>query len=247
MSKSLKTLCLAIQFLTRLPTPTIKDFHPSLLSQSAAWFPAVGLLIGLILYGVNMTGQSIHPLFAALMTLITWAWITGGLHLDGLADLADALGAAHRSPERFLAVLKDPHLGSFGVITLIIQITTKLCLIYLITLQHATQSLILIPAIARIGPLYWSKTLPPLGGGMAEQFAWNIRYPIIIFWGLTLAALAAYIHPLLVLALLTLPIWQQYLKQKIHGVTGDCLGAGIEVCESLILLLTILVFHSALP
>jgi adenosylcobinamide-GDP ribazoletransferase len=68
---------------------------------------------------------------------LLWIAVTGGLHLDGLADLSDAMGAAHHSRERFFEVLKDPHVGSFGVIALICAICSKLVLLMLLASQHS--------------------------------------------------------------------------------------------------------------
>ena len=117
---------LAVQFLTRLPTPQLREFRPEWLADAARWFPLVGLLLGGLLLAPIWPASLVDPWLAAWAGLLGWALLTGGLHLDGLADLADALGAAHRNRERFLAVLKDPHLGSFGVLTLILHLAGKI-------------------------------------------------------------------------------------------------------------------------
>src|SRR5690606_1423376 len=117
------------KFLTRLPSPEVADFHASDLSRSAVWFPAVGALIGLFLLFVQSIAGMLGPAVGALAVLIAWVWITGALHIDGLADVADAMGAAHRDPERFLSVLRDPHIGTFGVIAVLIVLLTKLILL----------------------------------------------------------------------------------------------------------------------
>ena len=79
----------------------------------------VGLIIGGLLYTAAWAGMHIDPWLGAILALLVWAGVSGGLHLDGLSDLADALGAAHSNPQRFHEVLKDPHMGSFGAITLV--------------------------------------------------------------------------------------------------------------------------------
>ncbi|MGL6046794.1 MAG: adenosylcobinamide-GDP ribazoletransferase, partial [Vogesella sp.] len=128
----MRTLILAIQFLTRLPTPQLKTFDPAWLADAARWFAPVGLLVGAIVWLAVLAGSLVDPWLAALAGLLAWLWVTGGLHIDGLADLADAQGAAHRSRERFLEVLKDPHLGSFGVLSLATQLIVKLVLLMLL-------------------------------------------------------------------------------------------------------------------
>ena len=228
---------LAIQFLTRLPTPQIRQFEPALLARSVAWFPAVGLLLGAI---IALSAGLLHgePWLAALVALVLWVWVTGGLHLDGLADMADGLGAAHRDPTRFLAVLKDPHLGSFGVLSLIVQTLAKLILLLLCISSQQWAALILIPAWARSGVFSW-QTLPALAPGMAAQFGWQRSRLAGACWWLALALLSLAYSPLLLAAPLVLLAYRQWLLRRLGGVTGDCLGAGIEISETLLLLLLV--------
>ncbi|WP_028450394.1 adenosylcobinamide-GDP ribazoletransferase [Chitinibacter tainanensis] len=225
---------LAVQFLTRLPTPTIRDFEPRLLAGAVGWFPAVGLLLGALLLGLAALLQSETQLAAALI-LLAWVWLTGALHLDGLADMADGLGAAHRDPARFLAVLKDPHLGSFGVVTLILQLLVKWVALTWLVSHSALWALLLIPAWARSGVFTW-QTLPALAPGMAEQFAWAQRPWLARLWWLSLLGLSAWLAPALLLAPLLIWLYRYWLLQRLGGVTGDCLGAGIELLETGLLL-----------
>lgn len=227
---------LAVQFLTRLPTPQVRDFSEALLARSSRWFPLVGLIIGALLAGLAWAGLSLDPWLAALAVLLGWMGITGGLHLDGLADLADALGAAHRSPERLLAVMKDPHLGSFGVLALIAQCATKLVLVMLLARAGAWPVLLLVSAWARWGVYAW-QTLPPLAPGMAERFAWaHSRYAPWLWW-LALSAMSAWLAPWLLAAPLLVWAYRWWLRWRLGGVSGDCLGAGIELTESALLAL----------
>jgi len=80
----MRGLILAIQFLTRLPTPQVTDLRPDDLSRSAVWFPLVGLLVGGGVLAATWLGAQLDPWLGALFGLLVWAWITGGLHLDGL-------------------------------------------------------------------------------------------------------------------------------------------------------------------
>ena len=103
-----------MQFLTRIPVPGVADFSPLDLSRSAAWFPLVGLIVGvLVALATFALGHRSH-LLAAAVGVVAWVWLTGAMHLDGLADLADALGASHRDPQRFLAVLATLTWGRSG-------------------------------------------------------------------------------------------------------------------------------------
>ena len=228
----MRGLILAVQFLTRLPTPQLAEFKPEWLAASARWFPAVGVLVGALLLGALQLGLPVDPWLAALLALLVWTGVTGGLHLDGLADLADALGASHRSRERFFEVLKDPHLGSFGVLSLILAIACKLVLLMLIARQGgAAWGLLLVPAWARGFAVAWSAMLPAIAPGSGERFAWRRDWAGM---GLNLAALlalSAWLAPALLLAPLAGLAWWAFLKRRLGGMTGDCLGAGVELCE----------------
>lgn len=233
-------LILSIQFLTRLPTPQVQDFSSEKLARSARFFPLVGLIIGSLLLASVWLLSHVDPWLAAWGGLALWIWITGGLHLDGLADMADALGAAHRSPERFLEVMKDPHLGSFGVLTLILQTSGKLVLLMLLATHQQWLALLLIPAWARLGPLYW-QTLPPISDGMAREFSWQQQALARPVWLALLIPACLWVAPALLIAPLLIWLYRQWLQKRLGGVSGDCLGAGIELTETGLLLATLLV------
>jgi len=237
----MRGLILAVQFLTRLPTPQIDDFRQEELSRSAIWFPLVGLLIGLLLVIAVWLGASAGPWVAALLVVLVWTGVTGALHLDGAADLADALGASHRDAERFLNVLKDPHIGTFGVVILIALILTKFVTVAWLIHSPDTSlwALPLIPAWARLGSIYWSQSLKPLAAGSGEQFSWQIPENTVWLWGAALLLLSWVTVSLLfaLLAIAALLLWRAFLQWRLGGMSGDCLGAGIEYCEGAMLLL----------
>ncbi|MCD5360654.1 adenosylcobinamide-GDP ribazoletransferase [Chromobacterium aquaticum] len=236
----MRGLILALQFLTRLPTPQLREFKPEWLADSARWFAAVGLIVGALLLAALALGRGSDPWLAALLALLMWTWVTGGLHLDGLGDLADALGAAHRSRERFFEVLKDPHVGSFGALALILAVVSKLVLLMLLAKQPALPwGLLLIPAWCRCFALYWSASLPAIAPGSGERFAWRRHWPSLAVNTVLLAALSAWLAPALLLAPLAALAWRFFLLRKLGGMTGDCLGAGIELCEIGLMLLLV--------
>jgi len=236
----MRGLILACQFLTRLPTPQLSEFKQEELSTSAVWFPLVGLIIGLLLVGAALLGLHANPWIAALLIVLVWVGVTGALHLDGAADLADALGASHRDSERFLSVLKDPHIGTFGVVVLIALMLTKLIsAAWLIQSPDTTLwTLLLIPAWARLGSIYWSQSLKPLVAGSGEQFAWKIPENTVWLWGAGLLLLSWLTVSwwFALTAITTLLLWRAFLQWRLGGMSGDCLGAGIEYCECAMLL-----------
>lgn len=234
----MRGLILALQFLTRLPTPQLRDFDAAELPRSAHWFPLVGLLIGVFLVAAMWLGNHVDPWLGALLCLLIWVWVTGALHLDGLADMSDAMGAAHRDRERFLKVLADPHLGTFGVVSLALQLMTKLVLLMLLARSGHYWALPLIPAWARWGTLVWAR-LPTLKPGLGECFSWQIDPRTTWLWGVLLA-MCSLIAPVLWGIPLLVWSWREFLLRRLGGMTGDLLGAGVEVVESLALLLLVI-------
>ncbi|MCW5893459.1 MAG: adenosylcobinamide-GDP ribazoletransferase [bacterium] len=242
----MRGLILAVQFLTRLPTPQVAEFRPDDLARSAVWFPLVGGVVGTCVALALAAGARVDPWFGGLAGLVVWVWVTGALHLDGLSDLADGLGAAHRDPERLLAVLRDPHVGSFGVIALVLQLATKLVLLALIARGSvALVALPLVAAWARYGAVAWSQLLPPLAAGSGERFGWSPRAGTLATWlGVLLAASAALAPWLALAAPVALGGWGLYLGRRLGGMTGDALGAGTELCESALLAVLVVAAHA---
>ena len=234
----MRGLILALGFLTRLPLPAVRDYQPAEFARALVWFPAAGLVVGAAVALAAALGAALDPWLGALAGVVMWAWITSGLHLDGLADTADALGAAHRDPARFLAVLADPHVGSFGVIALVLQLAAKLVLLHwLLMLESPWLVLVLIPAWARWSAAGWALLLPPLKPGLGERVSRNGKRAGWIAGGLALAAISA-ASPFAFATLIPAVLWGVWMRLKLGGQSGDILGAGIEWCESVALLLT---------
>lgn len=230
----MKGLIVALQFLTRLPIPriTVSDAD---FANSMRWFPAAGLPIGLIVAGGGWAGAMIDPWTGALAALALWIGVTGALHLDGLGDIADGLGAAHKGRERLLAVLADPHAGSFAVVAIGLQLLAKLVLLHAIVEAGAFAALIAVPFAARIGPLFWTRLLPPLHDGLGARFRGAVRPVDLAVWSATLLAASAFV-PALLAAIPAIYGWSIYIRAKLGGISGDGHGAGIEITETALLL-----------
>lgn len=235
----MKGFVIALQFLTRLPMPRV-TVSSAEFAASMRWFPAAGLVVGAIVGPGAVLGARIDPWLGALVGLVLWVAVTGALHLDGLGDAADASGAAHKDPERLRAVLADPHAGSFAVVAIGLQLLAKLVLIrtLIVTAPPLALVLVLIPFAARIGPLAWTRWLPPLHEGLGARFRDAVRPIDLALWSLVLLA-AGWFVPALLAALLFIPLWAVWLRKRFGGVSGDLHGAGIEIVESALLLAAI--------
>ncbi|TCQ06232.1 MULTISPECIES: adenosylcobinamide-GDP ribazoletransferase [Sphingomonas] len=224
----MKRLIIAFGFLTRLPMPRV-DVEAEDFAAAIRCYPVVGLAIGLIVAAAGWLGTLVDPWTGACAALLAWIAVTGALHLDGLADLADGLGAAHGDRTRLLTVMADPYIGSFGVVAIVGQVLAKLVLLHAAGMGW---TLILVPCAARMGPLVWARLLPPLRpGGLGAAVAGAVRTRDLLGWGLVLALAAVAVPALVALPLLTLGV-AAWLRRTLGGVTGDAHGAGIEIVET---------------
>lgn len=230
----MKDFIIALQFLTRLPMPAIVVDDVAF-ARSMRWFPVVGLVIGALVAGSAWAGALVDHRLGALAALAVWVGVTGALHLDGLSDLSDAMGAAHKDRERLLAVLADPHVGGFGVVAIVLQLLSKLVLLDMLVEAHAFTPLVLVPFAARIGPLVWTLWLPPLHQGLAARFRSAIGPVDLAVWAAALAVASWFTPALLVTPLLVL-CWGWQVRRTIGGISGDGHGAGIELIETGLLL-----------
>jgi adenosylcobinamide-GDP ribazoletransferase len=235
---------LALQFLTHLPVPRIAGFSQLELSRSAGWFPFAGAVVGTAVAAVVWLASP-WPLLAGALAVLAWTWITGALHLDGLADLADALAASHRHPDRFLPALRDPHIGAFGTIGIVVVLSMKLaCLAELASADIAAMELVpglaLVGAWGRLGPVAWCCWLSPVASGTGERFAWAVTWRPVAGWSVVLLVASAATAPVLAVAPLVLAVWGLWLRERLGGFTGDCLGAGVESVEVVLLVALVL-------
>lgn len=230
----MRALLVALAFLTRLPLPRL-DMDARDFAGAVRMYPAAGVAVGAAVASAGWAGAQLDPWLGALAALVAWVWITGALHLDGLADLADGLGAAHGDRTRLMAVMRDPHVGSFGVVVLVLHLVAKLVLLHLL-LPQGWAALIAIPAAARLAPLLWARMLPPLRAeGLGAQIADAARGRDIIGWLALLAATSVLLPALLAMLPIVLKLgW--WFRRRLGGVSGDVHGAGIELTEVALLL-----------
>src|SRR5947208_2420020 len=142
---------LAVRYLTILPLSRFSHAGLEALGRAAPWSPVVGAALGLVLAAVDaLTVRVFPPLLAALLTVTVWKFLTGGLHLDGLADCLD--GLAGRDPAERRAIMSDSRIGAFGAIGLIFFLMLESAAVS--ELPHAARwrALVAAPGIARATP-----------------------------------------------------------------------------------------------
>jgi adenosylcobinamide-GDP ribazoletransferase len=239
----ISTLPLALTFLTKLPWPWRGPAEPAALARSMFWFPWVGAGLGLIFWGTWAGLAKILPgPAAAALLLVLTVWVTGGLHLDGLADTADGLGGS-RTPAESLRIMKDSRLGAFGVLSLILTLLLKFSLfLSLAAPAGGTKALLLYPVISRWGMVllaYLSPYARP-EGGLGQAMTLGVSPRVLAGASLSAGALSLLILGVPGLVLFVAAgalVWLGglYFQHRLGGITGDVLGATNEILEVLVL------------
>jgi len=228
---------LAQSFLTRFPIPMQIEYSDKNIGCAVLYYPVVGLLIGALLAGLASLLSFIdHLLLAAILTSI-WAAVTGALHLDGLADSADAWLGGHGDKQRIFTIMQDPRSGTAAVVALVLILLLKVILLSLL-LQYEQYFLILMtPIAARLAAVSLLSLLPAAKKEGLAHMAKTSLPRLTRFYLLMMLCLLALLMPLgLGFIVLTLYGLKQMMQQQIGGVTGDTLGASIEIIEIVSLL-----------
>ncbi len=240
----MKKLLAAIRFLTILPIPRAwggEDNQAGNLAGSPAYFPVVGVLLGgltaLITWGVL---QVIPPLPAAVIVVLLLAAVSGGLHLDGLADSADGFFSS-RKPERILEIMRDSQIGSMGALVLIGVLLLKVAGLAVLPDTQIVAAAFFMPVAGRSALTVSMGLLPYVRGqnGLGTVFYQNqhrltVLGAIIILSG---AGWLTFVGPGLAvtaMVLLAILLFARYSRKKIGGATGDTLGAACELAETIV-------------
>src|SRR5262245_35030009 len=233
----------AFRYLTVVPLP--RGRTPGDLGRAAAWFPVVGLALGLGLALASLGVDRVAPPGVGAMLLVTlWVALTGGLHLDGLADTCDGLGGGW-SRERALSIMRDARSGPYGVTAIVLVLGLKAATVASLPEGLAWKTLVLAPVVGRAGPLLLVRLCPPPRAEAAgHSLAAGARCPAVLAGGLvavlsSAAFLGAWGIAALGLAGLLAWGWAGRLRRQLGGFTGDTLGALVEVTEALVLTLAV--------
>jgi adenosylcobinamide-GDP ribazoletransferase len=245
-----RDLLVACRYLTVLPLPPSRTAGD--LGRAAGWFPLVGAILGGLLAVWDLAlGRLVPPLLGAVAVVGLWALLTGGLHLDGLADSADGLGASFDRDEA-LAIMRDPRIGAYGVTAIALVLGLKVAALAGLRPDLSWRAVGVAAVLGRLGPLLLARLCPPArsegaghafalgvgGGGVAlgSLIALAVALGLLGPWGAvpvaaTVAAAAAF---------------AAYLSWRLGGFTGDCLGAQVELTEALCLVAVAALAHRSL-
>lgn len=244
----MKRFILMIQLMTRIPIPINVEVENSDLGKGNIYFPLIGAIIGLILVAIYQLGFFFYGqgFLLSVLVVLGYFWISGGLHFDGLSDTFDGLWS-NRSRERMLEIMKDSRLGVFGAMSLLMTVLLQIATIN--RLNGQWQWLILAPMLGRYGCVLAatiSEYARSTGMGkyyieycqkrellLASLYTWPLTLGLLGVWGL--AALLGVISGTF--------LFCRWVSNKLGGITGDILGAVIELNQLGVLLLAVFLIN----
>ncbi len=241
-------LC-ALEFLSTIPIAKHAEPSTRLLGQAVAWYPVVGLLIGLLLGLVGWMSVALFtPWISAALVLTCWVLLTGALHLDGLADSSDAWMGGLGSRTRTLSIMKDPNSGPIAICTLILVLLLKLTSLHALVAAHQYWAFIWALVFARCYAVLLLMHTPYVrekgfGSAPKEHLSETACYLLISVVSLTaLLALSWKALPVMLIGLASAYGLRQLMLKRLKGCTGDTIGALIELTEVVLLLAIAAVF-----
>lgn len=209
------------------------------MGRSLLWYPLVGLLAGLLLsLGLWLLQGAPLPLQSALL-LSAWVLFSGGLHLDGLADSADAWLGGFGDRERTLLIMKDPRSGPIAVVTVVLVLLLKFCALLALVQAGHWQALLITPVLGRAALLALFLTTPYVrAGGLGQALAEHLPRPMG-WWVLGVALLGCVSMGLgwasLIIGIATFAAARAAMMRRLGGTTGDTAGALLEILEMVVL------------
>ncbi|KIN79857.1 adenosylcobinamide-GDP ribazoletransferase [Clostridium botulinum] len=247
MKSILNDFLLMIQFFTRIPINKNLQCEKVNFRMGAFFLPVVASIIGGIEFLIYLGLKNFLPSNVIIVLLLLFtAMITGGLHMDGLADTCDGFFSL-RDKERIIEIMKDSRMGAFGTIAMIINLLLKYQLLYSVVLKDCSIAIILAPVIGRISILFLclsKRTAKKNGSG--NIFIGNMSKPIIFLITIIALAMNTYFLGLkitiisFIAVLIITYLFYLLCLNKINGLTGDTLGACNELGEITFLLILLM-------
>jgi len=239
---------LALSFLTIIPSGVTQELDAGAFGKSTKYFPVVGMIIGLMLALLYFViSPQIPEITVSMILVVALVVITRALHIDAVADTFDGL-LGGRDKDSILMIMKDSRVGSFGVVAIVAIVGLKLSLLASVTVEMMIGALIAFPVIGRWSACYAMVTQPyaRAGGGLGASFVEGAgRFELI--WASVITIIIAFVAlkliaiPVLIAALAFTLVYIRLVKKKIGGMTGDTLGALIEMAEVVALFVIALV------
>ncbi|MBA1230567.1 adenosylcobinamide-GDP ribazoletransferase [Pseudomonas viridiflava] len=232
---------IALQFLSSFPIRLPGMPRPEETGRSLLFYPMVGVLFGVVLMSLNALLAGAPLMLHAALLLSAWVLLSGGLHLDGLADSADAWLGGFGDRERTLVIMKDPRSGPIAVVTLVLVLLLKFTAILALIESHHTIALLLAPLIGRSAMLGLFLSTPyvragGLGQALADHLPRGAARQVLLACVVACVLLAGGSGLVVVLVSMACFLWlRQVMLRRLDGTTGDTAGALLELLELAVL------------
>lgn len=222
----------ALMFYTRIPVPKSVIYSETALSKAFRYFPLIGIIVGAAGAGCLILANMVMPYsLSVLLAISVMVLLTGGIHEDGIADFFDGFGGG-RSKESILRIMRDSHIGTYGVVTLILLIAFKYTALTAIPIERAPLVLICAHTISRVFPILMVRISSYARGDESKsqhtrQGIDTKTLVIAILFGVIPLSFMGYIFTAIYITVsaIILMLLRLYLHRKIGGFTGDTLGA----------------------
>jgi adenosylcobinamide-GDP ribazoletransferase len=240
---SLQGFVIAMQFLSRVPMGKTIIASDRQWSRSVYFYPLVGAVLGALLVLLASMLSSVPSFLAAVLILTVWVAFTGALHIDGLADCSDGWVGGQGSRQKTLAIMKDPAAGPIAVVVIVLLLLFKLAAIVVLLESVNRFALLIIPMLARtnlLAAFLYAPYANPVGIG--AKVSLYLSSKLALFFLLIAAAMTFIILPVLISLILLLVtivvflLWRTACINRLDGVTGDCMGALVELQEACMLI-----------
>ncbi|MBF0108817.1 MAG: adenosylcobinamide-GDP ribazoletransferase [Magnetococcales bacterium] len=237
---------LALGLLTTLPMPIVRDPDDETMGASVLWYPPVGMVIGVMLWGLAWLLDMAADTMTAVLLLLAWLALTGGMHLEGLGDLADAWVGGHGRPERMMEIMKDPRAGPAAVMAIVMQLMVKFTAIQTLIQLRMPLLLLLAPWVGRTALVFLVISTPyvrsqGMGTVLAREVSRKKGWTVVALAVMAPLFLADFSVSLAVATTaLFMVAFRRSMTARLAGVTGDVLGAACELSETVFLLAALL-------
>lgn len=237
---------IALQFLTRLPVPRSVSASPEERGGSVPFYPVVGLLLGVLMAGLQSLLTGTEDELQSALVLLAWVLLTGGLHLDGLADSADAWAGSNGDRDKALRIMKDAASGPAGVTAVTLVLLIKFAALSMLIRETVWLGLILAPLLGRMAVVLLFLTTPyirpdGLGSAQAAFLPRRAATVALIVFAVAMIGLGTTGIWALAVALGFVLLLRAMMIRRLGGATGDTLGAACELIETAVLVTMALV------
>ncbi len=244
----MKLFILTLRFLTRIPVPFNDDtiLSNEEFAKGIIYYPIIGLIVGIInCLFFMLFSLSGSILVASVFAVLSGIIVTGGFHLDGLADTCDGLYSS-RKKERILEIMRDSRVGTNGAIAIVFDILIKVSIIYSLGFDKGIFAVILAPVAGKMAtPLLFNSKYARTGEGLGNIYLrekYDFRSVLTMILGMAIIVLFLLKYSILpiIICMVFAVLFRKHCEKIIGGMTGDTLGAGSELTEIVFMIVYIM-------